>query len=79
MSDTTHECPAPECAVRVPFERLACPRHWFMVSAVDRRELLRLWRDAPGSGEYFAVRALCLADMGVPPSEVAGLNGGVGL
>lgn len=78
-SDTTHECPAPGCTHHVPFERLACPRHWFKVRPGNRRSLLRLWRDKPGSDEYFACRAACLLDMGVAPADVASLNGGVAL
>lgn len=74
---TTHECPGPGCAKQVPFEQLACLKHWSMVYGRHRTALNRLWRDDPGSDEYFAARRDCLLDMGVPADEVAELNAGV--
>lgn len=75
--DGTHECPAPECARRVQFERLACPTHWRAIPTRVQVPLLRAWRDAPGSDRYFKARAECLASLGVQDDAIAALNGGV--
>lgn len=40
----THQCPGPGCVRRVPFDRLACPRHWFQVSHELRVEVWRAFR-----------------------------------
>lgn len=42
--DGTHECPYPGCQQRVPFEQLACRRHWYMVPKPLRDALWRAWR-----------------------------------
>lgn len=75
-TDTTHKCPAIGCLVKVPFEQLACPKHWNMVSSVTQGRLYRAWRSAPGEDAYFVARAQCLREMGVPADQVAKLNGG---
>lgn len=77
--DTTHECPAPACTRRIPFDLFACPQHWVAVSAGERSALNRAWRTEPGSDAYFEVRARCLAELGVPAEEIAAANGGMGL
>lgn len=77
MTDTTHECPAPECDRRVPFEQFACRTHWFSIAGQLRRELLREWRDHPGEDSYFRVRARCLLALGVPAADIPGMNGGI--
>lgn len=79
MTDSTHECPAPGCPRRVPFDRLACPSHWYAISDTTRLALLRAWRDEPGTDAYFRVRARCLAELGVPADEIPAENAGVGL
>lgn len=76
VTDTTHECPAIGCGAKVPFERLACPKHWNMVSSVTQGRLYRAWRNEPGTDVYFRARAQCLREMGVPAGQVAKLNGG---
>lgn len=77
MGDSTHECPAPGCELRVRFDRFACLTHWRLIPRPVQMPLLRLWRDSPGSDEYFAARADCLRALGVPEADVADLNGGV--
>lgn len=76
-SDSTHECPAPDCRVRVAFERLACPRHWREVPYPLRNQLNYLWREDPGSDAYFSARGRCLVAMGVAEADLADLNAGV--
>lgn len=77
MTDSTHECPAPGCELRVRFDRLACVGHWKTIPWDVQKPLLRLWRDEPGSDEYFAARADCLRSLGVPEGDLADLNAGV--
>ena len=41
---TTHACPAPECQLDVPQDKLACPTHWYRLPAGLRAEINRAWR-----------------------------------
>jgi hypothetical protein len=41
----THECPAPGCEARVPFERFACRQHWFALPKAMQRRIWRAYRD----------------------------------
>jgi hypothetical protein len=34
--EKTHRCPSPQCAIIVPNTRLACPSHWYALSAPVR-------------------------------------------
>lgn len=77
MRETTHECPAPGCAERVPFERFACRSHWYAIPGPLRLELTRAWRDLPGTTRYFKIRARCLRALGVAEADVAEANGGI--
>jgi hypothetical protein len=77
MTDTTHECPAPGCDKRVPFEMFACKAHWFTIPTPLRSRLWSEWRDNPGEDSYFEVRADCLRALGVPEDQVAEENAGV--
>jgi hypothetical protein len=79
MSDDRHNCPAPGCHHRVPFDRFACKNHWFTIPQLLRARLWREWDENPGGDSYFAVRAECLAALGVPVDEIADANGGVSL
>jgi hypothetical protein len=79
VSDSRHDCPAPGCPHRVPFERFACKSHWFTIPRDLRNRLWREWDANPGADSYFAVRAECLAALGVPVEEIADTNGGVPL
>lgn len=42
--DTTHECPAPGCEERLPFETFACRSHWYAIPKALRDSLWRAWR-----------------------------------
>lgn len=79
VTDGTHECPKPGCEKRLPFDVLACPPHWFEITATTRARLWREWRNHPGEDSYFEARAQCLLELGVPIDQVADLNGGVGV
>lgn len=79
LADGFHECPAPGCPHRVPFHRFACKSHWFNIPNLLRARLWREWDENPGEDSYFAVRAECLAALGVPVDEIAEANGGVPL
>lgn len=76
-NDTTHECPAPGCEKRVPFEKFACAVHWFTIPAPLRYALEREWRRNPGEDSYFQARAACLRALGVPENQIANANAGV--
>lgn len=59
-ADTTHECPAPSCTARVPYERLACPTHWFSLAKPLRDALWRAYNDhGPGSEAHNAAVDAC--------------------
>ena len=77
MSDDTHECPAPDCTNRVPFERFACTHHWYAIPHHLRSQLWREYSRAFGEDRYWEVRAACLRALGVPESEIANENAGV--
>ncbi len=47
---TTHECPGPGCAKRVPAHMLACRRHWYQVSAATRSRVWNAWAGGRGEG-----------------------------
>jgi hypothetical protein len=40
-----HVCPSPGCTVKVPYEQLACPTHWYSIPRPLRVELLRAYRE----------------------------------
>jgi len=61
----THTCPAPGCAVQLPFAIFACRLHWGLVPRALRLQITRAWRAwlkaQPGESharyqEYLAVR-----------------------
>lgn len=76
-SDSRHDCPAPGCTERVPFERFACRRHWYSIPSALRSRLWREYANAFGEDRYFAARAECLRALGVPEDQIADENAGV--
>lgn len=76
-SDTTHECPAPGCMKRVPFEQFACARHWHSLPANLQTDLWREFRRNFGEESYFETRAMCLRALGLSEAEVFEQNAGV--
>ena len=75
--DTTHECPAPGCEMRVPFDRLSCRGHWFLISNPTRERLLAEYGEHFGERSYFEARAACLRELGIPEHEIPDLNAGL--
>lgn len=57
----THECPAPGCGRRVPFERFACPQHWHSLPADLQSRLLFEYRRNFDEQTYLDARAACVA------------------
>lgn len=81
---STHPCPGRDhrgerCHHQVPFHLFACKAHWYSIPHLLRARLWREWDNNPGEDSYFAVRAECLAAVGVPVDEIADENGGVPL
>lgn len=57
-----HECPAPGCKRRVPYEMLACRVHYRLLPNPIRNRLYRTWRDGDGAGspEHAAAIEACI-------------------
>lgn len=47
-----HKCPVTGCEVQVPFTKLLCPRHWYMLHIDQQREIWREYRKNPQSKEH---------------------------
>lgn len=77
VASTRHECPAPDCEVTVPFEKLACHSHWYAIPRELRDRLAREYSHSFGERSYFEARAACLRALGVSEDDVASLNGGI--
>jgi hypothetical protein len=45
-----HKCPGPECETDVATDKLACPRHWYQVTAPVRSAVYRAWANGAGGG-----------------------------
>lgn len=45
-----HYCPGPDCDKDVPYDMLACPRHWYQVSKPVRAAVYRAWARSAGAG-----------------------------
>jgi hypothetical protein len=45
-----HNCPGPECDAQVPYEMLACRRHWFQVPMRIRNLVYAAWDRGAGAG-----------------------------
>ena len=61
----THPCPGPECEAEVPYEMLACSRHWYQVSRTVRNAVYRAWRNGAGGGteEHLAAMEAAIRQM----------------
>lgn len=44
LPPASHECPAPDCAMRVPRHQFACPRDWQRLPAELRRAINETYR-----------------------------------
>jgi hypothetical protein len=54
----THECPGPGCEAQVPYEVLACSRHWYQVPKALRTAVYRAWANGAGAGTVAHTRAI---------------------
>ena len=54
---SSHTCPARGCTASVPFERLACVRHWRMVPAPVQRAVYAAWRSQDMVAHVAAMQA----------------------
>ena len=46
----THDCPGPGCEAQIPYEMLACSRHWYQVPKALRTAVYRAWDHGLGAG-----------------------------
>jgi hypothetical protein len=46
MTMTYHDCPGPGCTARVPYEMLACRRHWRQVPQRLQNRVYATWEDS---------------------------------
>jgi hypothetical protein len=60
-----HRCPGPGCDAQVPYEMLACRRHWYQVPRAIRNAIYHAWADGAGSGsdEHLAAMDAAIARM----------------
>lgn len=60
-----HTCPGPQCTAQIPYEMLACRRHWYQVTREIRSLVWRTWRGGAGAGspEHANAIRLAVADM----------------
>jgi hypothetical protein len=63
----------------VPFSRLACKGHWYLIPVDLRNRLLREYSNNFGERSYFEARAACLRALGVPEDEISSRQRGGGL
>lgn len=54
----THECPHPNCTIRVRYNQLACYAHWRIIPKPLRDELNRTWHSGGGK-PWLAARKAC--------------------
>jgi len=45
-----HRCPGPDCTQDVPYDMLACSRHWYQVPKAIRAAVWRAWDRGKGAG-----------------------------
>jgi hypothetical protein len=53
-----HNCPGPGCDAQVPYDMLACSRHWYQVPRPLRIAVYRAWADGAGAGSAEHVAAM---------------------
>jgi len=62
---TVHQCPGPDCQEPIPYDMLACARHWYQVPKSVRNAVWRAWDQGNGAGtpEHDAAIALAIRSM----------------
>ena len=53
-----HICPGPGCEAQVPYEMLACSRHWYQVPRALRNAVYVTWRRGAGAGSAAHLAAI---------------------
>jgi hypothetical protein len=56
-----HKCPGPECEAQIPYDMLACSRHWYQVPAPVRSAVWRAWANGEGAGSKAHTAAILSA------------------
>lgn len=54
----THTCPGPACIREIPYDRLACPMHWYQLPQALRSLIYRTWGNGKGAGSDEHTEAL---------------------
>jgi hypothetical protein len=54
----SHRCPGPGCDAQVPYEMLACRRHWYQVPRALRNAVYTAWRNGAGAATSAHTAAL---------------------
>jgi hypothetical protein len=54
----THNCPGPECTKQIPYDQLACSRHWYQVPRPIRNAVYRAWANGDGVGTQAHLSAM---------------------
>jgi hypothetical protein len=55
---TEHTCPGPRCEEQIPYELLACRRHWYQVPKPARNAVYGAWKNGAGAGTTAHTRAM---------------------
>lgn len=48
----THHCVAGLCETQVPYDRLMCSKHWYMVPKALRNDVWREWNDGDPTDKH---------------------------
>ncbi len=56
-----HTCPGPECGKEIPYDMLACSRHWYQVPKAIRAAVYRAWNNGQGAGSPAHTAAIAAA------------------
>lgn len=62
-----HACPGPECEEQIPYEMLACRRHWYQVPKAVRNAVYGAWKDGAGAGTLAHLNAMNRAIAAMTP------------
>lgn len=69
MTDTTHTCPAEGCDEVVPFDVLACKKHWFELPPQLRKGISRAWSSG-NLTRWAELRAAAVAFLSIKPVDI---------
>jgi hypothetical protein len=66
-----HICPGPECEKEIPYEMLACSRHWYQVPKPLRSAVYHAWDNGNGAGSAEHTAAMDAAIRRMTPLKSA--------